>query len=199
MGTTREPIKKTSIEKKNRIIEKGFELICEKGYHNINSVDIAKEAGVSTGLIYQYFDDKNDIFVAGVRKYSSEIMFPMINTLEKNPINHSNIKEIFNEIIDKYIKTHKMSKKAHEELLAMSHSDKATSDIFRQDEEDLTIKIADILVENGFSNFNINEKVHIIYNIIDQYCHEVIYHKHDNINYPEMKNEIISMIEIILK
>ena len=199
MGTTREPIKKTSIEKKNRIIEKGFELICEKGYHNINSVDIAKEAGVSTGLIYQYFDDKNDIFVAGVKKYSSEIMFPMINTLEKNSINHSNVKEIFNEIIDKYIKTHKMSKKAHEELLAMSHSDKATSEIFRQDEEDLTIKIADILVKNGFSSININEKVHIIYNIIDQYCHEVIYHKHDNINYPEMKNEIISMIEIILK
>lgn len=28
MGTIRKPIKKTSIEKKKRIIEKGFELMC---------------------------------------------------------------------------------------------------------------------------------------------------------------------------
>lgn len=199
MGTIREPIKKTSIEKKQRIIEKGFNLICEKGYHNVNSIDIAKEAGVSTGLIYQYFDDKNAIFIEGVRKYSADIMFPMINILEKNDINKENIKQLFSDIIDKYIKTHKMSKKAHEELLAMSHSDRNTSEIFHQDEENLTIKIADILVTNGFSKTNINEKVHIIYNMIDQYCHEVIYHKHANIDYLQMKNEIINMIAIILK
>ncbi len=199
MGTIREPIKKTSIEKKRRIIEKGFNLICEKGYHNVNSIDIAKEAGVSTGLIYQYFDDKSAIFIEGVKIYSADIMFPMINILEKNDINQENIKQIFSDIIDKYIKAHKMSKKAHEELLAMSHSNKTVEDIFCRDEEDLTIKIASILVKDGFSETNINEKVHIIYNMIDQYCHEVIYHKHKNIDYHQMKNEIINMIDVILK
>jgi AcrR family transcriptional regulator len=199
MGTIREPIKKTSIEKKQRIIEKGFNLICEKGYHNVNSIDIAKEAGVSTGLIYQYFDDKNAIFIEGVKKYSADIMFPMINILEKNDINRENIKQLFSDIIDKYIKTHKMSKKAHEELLSMSHSNKEVEDIFRKDEEDLTIKMAGILVKNGFSKTNINEKVHIIYNMIDQYCHEVVYHKHTNIDYLQMKQEIIEITSFILK
>ena len=52
MGEIRNPIKKSSIEKKNKILEKGFTLMCEKGYHNVNSVDIAKYAGVSTGIIY---------------------------------------------------------------------------------------------------------------------------------------------------
>jgi AcrR family transcriptional regulator len=199
MGTIREPIKKTSIEKKQRIIEKGFNLKCEKGYHNVNSIDIAKEAGVSTGLIYQYFDDKNAIFIEGVKKYSADIMFPMINILEKNDINRENIKQLFSDIIDKYIKTHKMSKKAHEELLAMSHSNKEVEDIFRKDEEDLTIKMAGILVTNCFSKTNINEKVHIIYNMIDQYCHEVVYHKHTNIDYLQMKQEIIEITSFILK
>ena len=55
MSEVREPIKKSSILKKEKIIEKGFELMCEKGYHNVSSVDIAKYTGVSTGCIYQYF------------------------------------------------------------------------------------------------------------------------------------------------
>ena len=42
MSKIREPIKKSSIEKKNRIIEKGFELMCDKGYYNVNCIDIAR-------------------------------------------------------------------------------------------------------------------------------------------------------------
>ena len=51
MAQVREPVKKTSIATKQKIIEKGFELICKEGYHHINCADIAKYAGVSTGSI----------------------------------------------------------------------------------------------------------------------------------------------------
>ena len=46
----REPIQKRSIEKKEKIIQAGFELICDKGYYNTNTAEIAKSAGVSTGI-----------------------------------------------------------------------------------------------------------------------------------------------------
>ena len=49
---TREPQQKRSIEKKNRIIEVGFLLMCEKGYQKTTTADIAKAAGakvVGTG------------------------------------------------------------------------------------------------------------------------------------------------------
>ncbi len=36
MSDTRIPTQKRSIEKKHRIVEKGFELICEKGFYNTN-------------------------------------------------------------------------------------------------------------------------------------------------------------------
>lgn len=72
----REPIKKSSIEKKEKIIKKGFELMCDKGYHNVSCVDIAKYVSVSTGIIYQYFKDKRDIFIAGTKEYVNNIMFP---------------------------------------------------------------------------------------------------------------------------
>ena len=76
---TRIPTQKRSIEKRNKIIEKGFELMCEKGYYNTSTPDIAESAWVSIGIIYQYFNDKKDIFIEGIKEYSNSIMFPMIN------------------------------------------------------------------------------------------------------------------------
>ena len=94
MGKVREPIKKNSIEKKNRIIEKGFELMCNRGYHNVSCVDIAKYANVSTGIIYQYFKDKRDIFLEGVKDYSNKIMFPMIDILDTKDFDKENLETI---------------------------------------------------------------------------------------------------------
>ena len=75
----REPVQKRSIEKKERIIKAGFELICENGYYNTDTAKIAKKAGVSTGIIYQYFKDKRDILMAGLEKYANTVFFPMID------------------------------------------------------------------------------------------------------------------------
>ena len=83
MTETRIPTQKRSIEKRNKIIEKGFKLMCEKGYYNTNTTEIAKYADVSTGIIYQYFNDKKDIFLEGVKNYSDSILYPMINALHK--------------------------------------------------------------------------------------------------------------------
>ena len=75
----REPIQKRSIETKDKIIEAGFELICNDGYYNTNTAKIAKKAGVSTGIVYQYFKDKRDIFLVGLEKYADHIFYPMLN------------------------------------------------------------------------------------------------------------------------
>ena len=91
MSDTRMPTQKRSIEKRNRIIEKGFELMCEKGYYNVSTPDIAEAAEVSTGIIYQYFNDKKDIFIEGVKNYSRGIMYPMINLIDKNELYFSRI------------------------------------------------------------------------------------------------------------
>ena len=185
MGSVREPIKKSSIEKKQRIIKLGFELMCEKGYHNVNTVDIAKYADVSTGIIYQYFSDKRDIFIEGTKDYANAILFPMLDVIDQ-------------KMIDNFIKTHTMKKEAHEELMAMSYLDTEISAIFNKSEIELTDKISNILVESGFSSENIREKVHVIIGIVDNYCHEVVYHKHDSIDYNVMKKVIVNTIKGLL-
>lgn len=198
MSEIREPIKKTSIAKKEKIIEKGFELMCNKGYHNVTCVDIAHYAGVSTGIIYQYFKDKRDIFISGTKDYANKIMFPMLDIIVNKKIDKSNLKEILSKMIDSFIKTHTIKKEAHEELMAMTNLDDEIAKIFTESELRMTKQISEVLIKSGFDETNIEEKVHIAINMIDNYCHEVVYHKHKDLNYDAMKEEILNIIVNIL-
>lgn len=191
----REPIKKSSIEKKNRIIKMGFELMCDKGYYNVTCVDIARYAGVSTGIIYQYFNDKRDIFLAGVRNYSNSVMFPMNEVLDTVCFDVSKIDDFISLMIDRFI----MSKSAHAQLSAMSCLDNDVANVFHENEMIMTDKIVSILENNNIEIDNSREKIHIIIGLIDNFCHEVVYHKHDNLNYDLMKKEVVSLCVSIFK
>jgi AcrR family transcriptional regulator len=199
MSDVRMPTQKRSIEKRNRIIEKGFELMCENGYYNTTIPDIAKFADVSVGIIYQYFNDKKDIFIEGVKDYSNNIMYPMINILETTQIQIDDLKSIIENMIDNFIKTHTISQKAHEELMAMSHLDEDVSNIFNNSELEMTEKIVSLLENNNMHITNAREKVHIAIGLIDNLCHEIVYHKHENFDYNLMKDEVINIIIDILK
>jgi AcrR family transcriptional regulator len=194
----RNPIKKTSIEKKNKIIELGFKLMCEKGYYNVNCADIAKYAYVSTGIIYQYFNDKKDIFIEGVKNYYDSIMYPMYDVLSTN-INKNDLSKTINDLIDVFIKTHNISKSSHENLMAMSYTMEEVKEIFNDNEMILTNKISEILKKEGFIINNPLEKIHISIGIVDNFCHEVVYHKHESLDYDVMKKEVIDLIIGLLK
>lgn len=199
MSNTRMPTQKRSIEKRNKIVEKGFELMCEQGYFSTNTTEIAKYANVSTGIIYQYFNDKKEIFIEGVKNYSNNIMFPMLGILETTKIDFKNLNNLLENMIDSFIKSHTISKKAHEELMAMSHLDNDVAKIFKDSELESTNKIVNILNTNGIRKDNLEEKIHIIIAMVDNLCHDIVYHKHENINYNTMKNIVINEIIHLLK
>lgn len=46
------------------ILDAAFRVFSIKGYHNSTVDDIAQEAGISKGTCYQYFEGKEDIFIA---------------------------------------------------------------------------------------------------------------------------------------
>lgn len=199
MSNTRMPTQKRSIEKRNKIVEKGFELMCEQGYFSTNTTEIAKYANVSTGIIYQYFNDKKEIFIEGVKNYSNNIMFPMLGILETTKIDFKNLNNLLENMIDSFIKSHTISKKSHEELMAMSHLDNDVAKIFKDSELESTDKIVNILNNNGIIEDNLEEKIHIIIGMVDNLCHDIVYHNHENIDYDAMKNIVINEIIHLLK
>lgn len=193
----REPIQKRSIEKKEKIIKAGFELICENGYYNTDTSKIAKKAGVSTGIVYQYFKDKRDIFIAGLEKYADSIFYPMLD-LPETKFDKKDFSKIMRNMIDKYIENHKLSQIAHEEIMSMIHSDSDVAYYFYKREIEMSHQITKMLQDNGFKKDNLDERVHIVIGMIDNLCHEIVYHKHKELNYDNMTNIVINNIVNLL-
>lgn len=193
----REPIQKRSIETKDKIIEAGFDLICNDGFYNTNTSKIAKKAGVSTGIVYQYFKDKRDIFLSSLDKYADDIFYPMLN-MPNISFSKDDLPNIMKNMIKRYISNHKLSAIAHEEITAMTHSDKDVAYFFHKKEMEMTTKISNILIENNFKITNINEKVHIMIGLIDNLCHEIVYHKHKELDYDAMTDVVVNEIVNLL-
>lgn len=194
----REPIQKRSIEKKEKIIKAGFDLICQKGYYNTNTAEIAKAAGVSTGIVYNYFNDKHDILIEGMKKYATNIFFPMFAFDGEIELSQDNLREFISATISTFIKNHKISKIAHEEITAMTHSDEAIAEIYHDSELKLTENFTEILTKNGFEIENMLEKVHLVISLIDNLCHEIIYHQHDKLDYDVMTEIVIDHIVYLI-
>lgn len=194
----RDPKQQRAIEKKEKIIESGFKLICEKGYYNINTAQIAKKAGVSTGIVYQYFKDKYDIFITALEKYGDDIFFPMLK-MKNDKIDVKNFKNIMNDMIKRYTENHLVSKIAHEEIMAMVHSDKKVAEYYYKRELEMTDFIKNLLLNRGITDEFLSEKVHVMIGMVDNLCHEVIYHKHEQMNYNAMTNIVLENILYIFK
>ena len=194
----RDPKQQRAIEKKEKIIRAGFELICENGYYKINTVDIAKRAGVSTGIVYQYFKNKYDIFISSLEKYGDDIFFPMLK-IKNSEFDVNNFENIMGNMIKHYVNNHKVSKIAHEEIMSMVHSDKRVAEYYYKRELDMTKYIRDLLIKNNVKDNNLYEKVHIMIGMIDNLCHEIIYHKHVEMNYNIMTNLVIQNIKNLFK
>ena len=193
----REPKQKRSIEKKERIIDAGWKLISTGGYYNTNTAEIAKAAGVSTGIVYQYFKDKHDILIAGLSKYGSEVFYPVIK-LDNIDLNRNNVINMISDMIDSYIDEHSISKDVHAEIMAMVHIDKEVASFFYNREIDLTNELYNIFLNIGIDEDRLLEKVHIIIGLIDNLCHEVVYHRHTEMNYISMKEIVIDIIKKLI-
>ena len=125
-------------------------------------------------------------------------MFPILDILRNNDIKINNLEKLLDQLLDIFIKKHTLSKKAHEELVAMSHLDSDIADIFHKREIDTTKAIIETLNGNHITIENSFEEVHIIIGIVENYCHEIVYHQHQSMNYDIMKKEVIKIITNVL-
>lgn len=189
----REPKQERSIDKKNRIVQAGFEMFSKVGYYNTNTVQIAKQAGVSTGIVYGYFKDKRDILLDVLDIYVSSVFQPILNIIDSfsAPIDMYGMVE---KVLDSAIDVHKRNANIHEALHSMTHTDDAVCAKFIALEDEITIKIAQKLQSLGLESPTIAERVHFAMDIVQSYSHEFVYDHHSYINYDEMKTIVINTI-----
>jgi AcrR family transcriptional regulator len=64
MADTLDPIQELVIKaRRNQILDAATKVFAEKGFHPTTIKDIAKEAGIADGTIYNYFDNKTALMI----------------------------------------------------------------------------------------------------------------------------------------
>ena len=193
----REPQQKRAIEKKEKIIQACLALVCEKGYRSTTTVDIAKRAGVSTGIVYSYFKDKKDILLAGLYQMFDQTCEPLFKLLSSYSDNDDLISHL-DRLIDLFEESHRKYKKPHQELTALSAIDSDIAALTENFEKLIVGKCVEALEAHTPSLPHIHEKIHLTYHLVETYCHEVTLYPDPDIDYPSMRSEIMNCISHLL-
>lgn len=69
--------------RKRQITRAAYETIAEKGYYNFTMMDIARKAGVSSGLIHHYFKDKENMLVSLLREMQQNIRITVERAIDQ--------------------------------------------------------------------------------------------------------------------
>ena len=190
----REPKQKRSIETKKKIIYAGYKLFSEEGYYSTNTAAIAKEAGVSTGIVYGYFKDKRDILLEVLDIYITEAFRPILNFFDDvtPPFDFA---RLASEIIDEAINIHKKYAKIHEALHSLTASDDAVQRQFINSEDKISELFGQKLLAAGLPQENLTEKIHLAMNLVQSFAHEYVYDKHEYIDYAAMRGIVCNIIQ----
>jgi AcrR family transcriptional regulator len=82
---SQEQIEKIRSQSTGKILEAAFELMAQNGYEATSISQIAKHAGISKGLIYNYFDSKEDMLKALVNHALDEADHLMEDIVDDDP------------------------------------------------------------------------------------------------------------------
>lgn len=184
-NTVRQPKQERAIEKKNRIIQAGYELFSEKGFFSCTTPEIAARAGVSTGIVYGYFRDKRDILLCVLEIYINRSFMPVMQIMrEVTP--PADVSEIVRRLMDKTIEIHRSNAALHETLHSLTASDKEVADKFLELENHITESVTAALPRLGVHTSHPAEKVHLAMNLMQSFSHEYVFDNHSYIDYTAM-------------
>lgn len=198
MSGVRTPQQERSIAKKKKIIEAGYEMFSKVGYYATNTAEIAKCAGVSTGIVYGYFKDKRDILLEVLDIYIKKVLDPIFSAFDKltAPVDFDTLVP---SILDATILAHKKNANIHEALHAMSASDEAVNMKFLDLEDKMTRRIADSLTALGVDDDDLFEKIHFSIGILQSFAHECIFDRHEYLDYDKMRSICITTVKDLFK
>ncbi len=70
--------------KKEKILEASMKIFFREGFHKAKISEIAEEARIGKGTVYEYFDSKEQLFEETVRNYVDSYCMKLAQIVEKN-------------------------------------------------------------------------------------------------------------------
>jgi len=82
-----------------KINNSAFKLFGEKGYNYVTMKMVAQNVGISVGTLYNYYPNKQDLFLNAFEKSFNQIYFALNNIIEKSENLYLFISVLYNEIV----------------------------------------------------------------------------------------------------
>jgi len=187
MPRTKEQFEEIRSKTKHKILESALILFAEKGFKGTSINDIAKLAGISKGLAYNYFKNKNELLVA-VFGLLTEKMGELYVLTEKETDPRKKLKIVINQTFLMLQKDEKFWRLYMN--FALLPEIKETADNFMSEFISVVFtEIENIFKEIGIKNPSAESKVFGA--IIDGVCFHYIFDK-DNYPIEKMRKYIIN-------
>lgn len=197
---TRKPVQKRSLEKYERIIAAADTLFNEDGYHKVTTADIAKKAGVATGSVYSYFQDKKDIYIEILKRVNDNFYEPTHEFWTEhcniNIDDRKSVKTVFRIFVQLMIKTHDFSKQFHDDLNALSLLDADIAAVVEENNKRRDAYMSEAVNLLGLPFPNEDSRtifMHYAKLLIDDVCHQILFYdwvKNENL-YIEQAVELL--------
>jgi AcrR family transcriptional regulator len=159
------PQQKRSVEKKEKIILAATRILMEKGYLNTNTADIAKAAGISTGSVYAYFEDKKDILLACLNRIGSSLTQQICDKASNLSLTE-NIVDTIKNVLEIFVNHQSWTKLAHDEVSSLKYIDEDVKNYFENIQKSMMKAITDQLELAGYFFSHKNEQTFLVFQMI---------------------------------
>ena len=184
-----------TIENKEKLVTSADDLFMIKGFYNTTSKEIAKHAGVSTGVFYNYFDNKTDIFIEIYKNTCSYSYNYLENLISSLSIENVDYKPLFINYIRNGIKASCKNRHLYDDLESLKKESCEVYNIYNYNNDKMILLLQDFIksLYHGEKNINWNIKCQIILNTVQSNANAIVTIK-DNKQRNEYINNLIDML-----
>lgn len=136
--TRRRPVQKRSRETVNAILEATTRVLRDEGYDRATTNRIAKVAGVSIGSLYQYFPNKNELFLALLERHAERQMATVAGLLAGEQ--SAPPEQLIRRVVRALLAAHRVDPELHQVLMEQLPHIAAVREI-RKIEKTLTLLV----------------------------------------------------------
>ena len=180
------PKQRRSRERKQRIMDTALALFSEKGLMGTSSNEIARQAGVSIGTFYSYFEDKKPVFFEVIRGYYREIADAVLSDgaleIYSMPVRtKGDLKKLVRELIRALYTAHTLSPALHREITAMIYGDPEVERLIREEEGKSIALVGALLskVSDRLAVADVEAAVEVVVHSAEEVIHRLRMFEHD--------------------
>ena len=163
--TDKEIIQTRAIQTREKLLQAALKMYTQQGYYATTVDQIAKEAGLSTGVAYRYFKNKKELLLEALTYAFANIK--QLTGVQESSLFEGNLEAA----LTTFEKLHIQYYDFHEELEGLRHFDKEVAELYDSFYDTAMQEIFEQLPQAIKDHPNAKEKLSLAIALMEHYCH----------------------------